>query len=373
MVRHVLIVGGGPAGMIAAVALGRAGVSCEVVEIDTDWSPAGVGIGLQSPPLRALKALDLFDELVAVGWSCPDIEMITASGDPIGVLPQMNVNGPDDPPFITMSRAALHEVLAQRLRELGTTIRLGLTFERMVPARDGVRVEFTDGSTATYDLVVGADGLHSKVRSHFLPHAPDPQYSGQIIWRTAARRPQSLERYTIMVGEGTRIGLAPLSQEAIYLWMLDSTSTPERPPGDELLSAFQERLAAYGGVVGDIADQITTPEQIDFRALQWLIVQPPWHAGQVLIIGDAAHTTTPHLAFGVGLAIEDAVILGELVADGHSAVTLGSRLAERRFERCRLVVENSVQLGAWEQAPDTPGADAPRLIGESFRALAGPI
>ncbi len=92
-----------------------------------------------------------------------------------------------------------------------------------------------------------------------------------------------------------------------------------------------------------------------------------------LIIGGAAHTTTPHLAFGVGLAIEDAVVLSELVAAGLDAETVGLRLAERRFERCRLVVENSVQLGAWEQAPGTPGADPVGLTGASLRALAGPI
>jgi 2-polyprenyl-6-methoxyphenol hydroxylase-like FAD-dependent oxidoreductase len=177
----------------------------------------------------------------------------------------------------------------------------------------------------------------------------------------------------MMVGEGTRIGLVPLSDEAIYVWMLDSTCPPQRPPGDELLSAFLERLSLYDGVVGEIAEQITAPEQIDFRALQWLMVQPPWHAGRVLIIGDAAHTTTPHLAFGVGLAIEDAVILGELVASGLTGDELGVRLVERRYERCRLVVENSAQLGAWEQRPDTPGADPHRLTAESFRTLAGPI
>lgn len=177
----------------------------------------------------------------------------------------------------------------------------------------------------------------------------------------------------MMVREGTRLGLVPLSEKAIYLRMLDSTHSPQRPSRDGLLGAFQERLAPYAGVIAEMAEQITAPEQIDFRALQWLIVQPPWHAGRVLIIGDATHTTTPQLAFGVGLAIEDAVVLGELVAEGLCADELGVRLVGRRYERSRLVVENPAQAGAWEQAPDTPGADPRRLPAESFRALAGPI
>jgi 2-polyprenyl-6-methoxyphenol hydroxylase-like FAD-dependent oxidoreductase len=359
--------------MTASIALGRRGVDCEIVEIDTDWRPAGVGIGLQSPPLRALKALDLFEPLVRVGWPHPEIDMVRADGAPIGILPQLNVNEPGDPPFITMSRIALHEVLERRLRELGVGVRLGVTVDALDEGADGVNARLSDGTEAEYDLVIGADGLHSRVRAMALPDAPAPEYAGQVIWRVGVRRPEALERYTIMIAGPTRIGLVPIGEDALYLWMLDSTLPPERPPLERLVELFQERLGAYGGFAGDVARQVSEPDEVDFRALYWLLVQPPWHAGRVLLLGDAAHTTTPHLAFGLGLAVEDAVVLGELVEAGCEAPELGPRLAERRFERCRIVVENSLQLSRWEQEPDTPGADPAGLIGATLQALAARI
>ena len=129
----------------------------------------------------------------------------------------------------------------------------------------------------------------------------------------------------------------------------------------------------FGFVVPEIAAQITEPLQTDFRALYWLLLPPPWGAGRAVLIGDAAHTTTPQMAWGVGLAIEDALVLADLVAGGVSPGEIAARLSERRFERCRLVVEGSLQLSRWEREPDTPGADPGRLISETFKALASPI
>jgi 2-polyprenyl-6-methoxyphenol hydroxylase-like FAD-dependent oxidoreductase len=371
--RRVLIVGGGPGGMTASIALAARGIECEIAEIEGAWAPAGIGIGLQSAPLRALKALDLFEPLVQAGRPQTQIDMLLADGTQIGVMPQVNVNGPDDPPFITMSRRALHEVLERRLRELGVEVRLGLSVDELRDEPDGVRARLTDGSEASYDLVIGADGMHSKVRGMALPGAPEPRYAGQVIWRIGVRRPKLLERYTMMIGGPTRIGLVPIGDDQLYMWMLDGTLPPERPPRERLLELFRERMAGYGGFAPEVAGQISEPEQVDFRALHWLLVEPPWGAGRVLLLGDAAHTTTPHLAFGVGLAIEDVVVLAQLVDQGCAPTELAARLAQRRFERCRLVVEDSLQLSRWEQAPDTPGADAPGLIRHTMAALAQPI
>jgi 2-polyprenyl-6-methoxyphenol hydroxylase-like FAD-dependent oxidoreductase len=359
--------------MTAAIALARRGVRCEIVEIDTDWRPAGIGIGLQSAPLRALKSLDLFEPLVKVGRPHEGLDMLQADGTQVGVLPQINVNEPDDPPFITMSRMALHEVLESRLRDLGVGVRLGTTVEAFSEEDGGVRARLTDGSEHVYDFAVGADGMHSQTRAMVLPEAPEPKFAGQVIWRVGVPRPEGLEHYTIMIAGPTRIGLVPIGDDLLYMWMLDNTLPPERPPRDQLLPLFQHRIAAYAGFAPEVARAITESDQIDFRALHWVLVPPPWHAGRVLLLGDAAHATTPHLAFGVGLAIEDAVVLAQLVDEGHDGPDLGQRLAERRFERCRLVVENSLQLSRWEQQPRTPGADPASLIGATLGALSEPI
>lgn len=359
--------------MTAAIALAGLGVECEIAEIATDWRPAGIGLGLQSPALRALKSLELFDDIVAVGRPTSVIDMQTADGAPIAQMPQVNVNAPDDPPFVTMSRETLHRVLEARLRAEGVPVRLGATVASLTELDDGVHAVLTDGAEGRYDLVVGADGLHSKVRSMVLPRAPRPAYAGQVIWRIGVRRPAALERYTIMVAGPTRIGLVPLPGDALYLWMLDATVAPDRPPAERRLALFRERLSAYAGVAPEVLAQVTDGEQVDFRALHWVLVEPPWHAGHVLLIGDAAHASTPHMAWGVGLAIEDCVVLGELVAAGLRGPKLGERLAARRIERARIVVEGSLQLSRWEQEPDLPGADPAGLVARSFAALAEPI
>jgi 2-polyprenyl-6-methoxyphenol hydroxylase-like FAD-dependent oxidoreductase len=285
-------------------------------------------------------------------------------------MPQVKVLGPNYPPFVTLSRVALHEVLEDHLRALGVPVRLGATVAGLSDGDESVRASFTDGREGSYRLVIGADGLHSATRRMLLPAAPQPEYAGQVIWRLEVRRPASLEHYTIMIGRETRIGLVPIAAGRAYVWMLDSSVGPDRPPPEQLVGMLQERLSRYGFVVPEIASQITEPEQVDFRALYWLLVSPPWGAGRAVLIGDAVHATTPQMAWGVGLAIEDALVLAELAGSGVAAGEIADRLSERRFERCKLVVEGSLQLSRWERERETPDAD-PAHVTACRRAVVG--
>ena len=359
--------------MASGIALAKAGVDAEIVEASEDWRPGGIGIALQSAPLRATKQLGIFDDLLQVGRAHPVIDMCAADGTRFAELPQVNVNGPEDPPFLGMARESLHEVMAAAVARARVPVHLGVTVADLESTHDDVSVTLTDGRADRYDYVVAADGAHSAMRSRVLPDAPPLRFAGQVIWRAEASSPEGLERYTMMMGGPIRLGLVPLPDGRLYLWMLDSTIGPERPPRQDLLALFQERMARFGGHGPAVAAQLTDESQIDFRALQWLIVPPPWHAGRVLLVGDAAHTTTPHIAYGAGLALEDAVVLGELAAAGIPFDELATALAERRFSRSRLVVETSLQLSRWEQEPGPPNPAAGRLIGETMAALAAPV
>lgn len=365
--------GGGPAGMASAIALARAGVDAEIVEASEDWRPGGIGIALQSAPLRATKQLGIFDDLLRVGRPHHVIDMCGADGTRFAELPQVNVNAPEDPPFLGMARESLHEVMAAAVARAHVPVHLGVTVADLESAPDDVTVTLTDGRTDRFDYVVAADGANSAMRSRILPDSPPLRFAGQVIWRAEASSPDGLERYTMMLGGPIRLGLVPLPDGRLYLWMLDSTIGPERPPREDLLELFQARMARFGGHGPAVAAQLTDESQVDFRALQWLIVPPPWHAGRVLLLGDAAHTTTPHIAYGAGLALEDAVVLGELASAGIPFPELATALAARRFARAQLVVETSLQLSRWEQEPGPPNPAAGRLIGETMAALAAPV
>ena len=109
-------------------------------------------------------------------------------------------------------------------------------------------------------------------------------------------------------------------------------------------------LEEFGGeVMAYVRDHVTDPRRIDYRPMNAFLLPAPWHRGRVLVIGDAAHTTTPHLAIGAGIAIEDAVVLAELLATGLPMPELLDQFVTRRFARCRLVVETAVGSATWRR------------------------
>jgi 2-polyprenyl-6-methoxyphenol hydroxylase-like FAD-dependent oxidoreductase len=263
--------------------------------------------------------------------------------------------------------------MADEVERLGVSVRLGVTATRISDDGASAAVALSDGTSGRWSWVVGADGVHSATRAALRPSAPPPQYAGQSIWRAEASCPDGLEHYTMMIGGPLRLGLVPLPRGRLYVWLPDALVGPDRPPRASLLEMFRERLAGFGGHAPAVAEQFTAGSQIDFRALQWLLVPPPWHSGRVILVGDAVHATTPHLAYGAGLALEDAVVLGELAGRDLPFDQLATQFESRRFARAQRVVDASLQLSLWEQQPGPPRAEAGALTLATMTALAGPI
>jgi 2-polyprenyl-6-methoxyphenol hydroxylase-like FAD-dependent oxidoreductase len=164
----------------------------------------------------------------------------------------------------------------------------------------------------------------------------------------------------------------PLSDELVYLWLLQTDRGAPRTPPAERPAALRAELEGVGGPVAAVLERLDDAVEIDQRSISHLLVPPPWHRGRALLIGDAAHTTTPHLAFGVGMAIEDAVVLAELAAELDDVEALAEAFTARRFERCRFVVESSAQIAAWQTQPDPQVEDQRALMGRAMGTLARP-
>jgi 2-polyprenyl-6-methoxyphenol hydroxylase-like FAD-dependent oxidoreductase len=372
--RIVLVVGGGIAGLTLAVALRRRGIAVDVVELAPQWNILGVGISLTGPTLRALQSIDLINPCVSRAFGFDRIVFADAAGKPVGSLNMPRLCGPDYPATVAIGRPALHDVLLQAAEEQGATVRLGMTVVALEQKSDAVDVEFSDGVRRTYDLVVGCDGIHSIVRRLAFDEWPAANFTGLAVWRATMPRPNDIDCMQMFFGSKTKAGVNPHTREAMFLFLVQPISDARRLPQDRMHLLLREQLADFSAdAVVFAREHIIDPSQVDYRPMNAFLMPPPWYRGRVLLIGDAAHTTTPHLATGAGIAIEDAVVLAELMASEFPVPKVLEEFMVRRFDRCRLVVDTAVKLGEMEKDTTIPIQAHLDLMTATFRKLATPL
>jgi 2-polyprenyl-6-methoxyphenol hydroxylase-like FAD-dependent oxidoreductase len=372
--ENVLIVGGGISGTSLAVGLSALGLEVTLVESEPEWGPLGVGITLQGPALRAFGELGLLDAVVSAGVGINALHVGDASGEVLETIPLTRMCGEAYPGTVTIRRPALHTVLAAAAAQNAVQIRTACTVSALEHRDHGVIVTFADGSTGDFDLAIGADGVRSQMRQLVLgPGCTAPDFTQQAVWRVMLPRHANVgERMMVFYGPTNKIGFSPMPPDEMYVFVVQGVPTRARPPREELPTLLSDQLSPYSGWLADIP-RLIDPARIDYRPIDVILVPNPWYVGRVLLIGDAAHATTPHLASGATIAIEDAAVLTEMIAERPTDVEeLLARFMQRRFERCRMVVENGVQLGRWEREPVDRTADAVELMRTSFETLAQP-
>lgn len=369
-IASALIIGGGIAGMSAALTLADSVERVHLIDSDPEWKVYGAGITITGPTLRVMKRLGILEKVMELGWTADGI----LACDQTGAIVASIETGSDAldglPGAGGIMRPTLHRLLAERLRATDVKVSLGLSVRDMGEGQPK-KVTFSDGSTGEYDLVVGADGIFSTTREIVFPGAPAPNYVGQVCWRLMSKRHPDIDRRTYFLGGPVKVGMNPVSPDSMYMFLLEPVKEFERVPDDQLHIRLGELMAPYGGVVADVRAGLCADSNIVARPLETVLAPSPWYRDGVVLIGDAAHATTPQLASGAGMAMEDGVVLGDCIAAAETLEAALAAFIARRFDRCSLVVENSLKLGELERAGAAP-LDQIRVVETALAKLNEP-
>jgi len=374
--NKILIIGGGIGGLSTALSLHRAGIACEIVELRREWDVYHVGIGVAGNFLRALSVLGIADKALAAGFTFHGMVVCDVAGRELVRAPSAKLtgeNGQEFPGDLGLTRPALHEILTREVQSLGIPVRVGVTFTEIDDRGDHVAVSFTDGSQGDYALVVGADGAYSKVRTQLYGDRYVPRFTGQGVWRYNVKRPPDCDWGHVHKGKpGGAAGYLPLTQDTMYVFHVGAEPGNPRFPEHTLAEELRQRLEGFGGRIPAIRDQIVDARLVVYRPLEACLVRERWFKGRVMVLGDAAHSATPHVGQGAAMAVEDAVVLGEELSRSTSVPEALERFWTRRYDRVLFVAGSSIQLGEWEQRP-TPDANPPALMLQVFKRVAEPI
>lgn len=365
-VNRVAIAGGGVAGATAAILLAEQGVHVDVFDVKPDVSALGSGITLQGNGLRVFDRLGIWGEIQQHGYGFNVLGLRAPGPDApvIATIPDDRTGGPDYPATVGMYRPELARLLVERARAVGANIHFGTGVSSFVSDDTGVDVTLTTGVTERYDLLIGADGLNSGIRT-LMGIETKPERTGMGIWRAFVRRPAEVTHTELIYGGPVYIaGFCPTSEDMMYAYLVEdwqdrSALSPEQ--GVEVMHGLAQ---AYGGPWNDIRAELTaeSASRVNYTAFTAHLVETPWNRGRVVIIGDAAHSCPPTVAQGAAQAAEDALVLSELLLAAESVDdALWDAFHERRVARARTVVEASVQLGRW-QLEHNREADVPGLM-----------
>src|SRR3954469_3020927 len=354
-VNNVLVVGSGLAGAAVAIHLAKAGVAVDLVEIMPDVAAIGSGITLQGNALRELESLGVWDQVQAAGYAfdTTGIRAPDPNGTVVAEIADAKTGGPDLPAVMGMPRPKLARILVERATEVGVKVRFGTTFTELAQDDDdvdgGVDVTFSDLSTSRYDMVVGADGIRSYTR-RALGINLETRSIGMGIWRAFGPRPASVTRTDLYYGGPSYIaGYCPTGEDSLYAYIVEDAQDRSALSPEEQLATMKQLSQAYHGPWDEIRETLTDPSRVNYTWFETHVLDAPWNRGRVVLIGDAAHTCPPTIAQGGAMALEDAVVLAELLVDRNVLdQDLWDAFHARRFERAKTVVDASNQLAQWQ-------------------------
>ncbi|MFI9234844.1 FAD-dependent monooxygenase [Streptomyces cinnamoneus] len=376
---HVLIIGGGIAGPVTAMALHRAGIDATVYEaFPAGADDAGAFLTLFANGLAALRAIDADGPVREASCGAETVEFISDTGRLLGRRP---LSGSWDPGLgpRTLRRSVLCRTLRTEAARRGVRVEHGKRLVDLTVRPGGTVVaRFADGTRAEGTAVVGADGLRSRTRALLDPAAPPPRHTGQltVCGRTrAAHAPVPDRTYRMYYGQRAFFGCTRAPDGTTY-WFANmpaaelpravlAAATPAQWRR-RVTEAFADDRTPAAAIAAATGDDIVGINAYDIPTT------PVWHDAHTVLVGDAAHATAPNAAQGASLAIEDGVVLARCLRDlpgNEPAFEAYEGLRRERVER--VVALSGAMAGrapGTEQERRARDAEVERRMAEDPRA-----
>lgn len=302
--KKILIVGGGIAGLVLARALRTSGWTSRMVEVEPEWNPSGTGLYVPANGVYGLDQLGLGEEARSRGFIIERRHLLTSNADAVLDL-DLEAVWDRQHPCLGIHRHALHEILLEGAGDIDIT--LSTTIAQLDADPDGVDVEFSDGSQDRFELVVGADGIRSVVRTLIMGEV-NLRLVSPMVSRFVTTRAPELQAWTLFGSQKGLFLMVPISEDEVYCYV--SRKGSSAPGKIEYMTPFKSFAAPVSQLIATF-----DPEQAYWSPLEELSPLEIWGRGRVILIGDAAHAMPPFMAQGGALAIEDALVLARLLEE----------------------------------------------------------
>jgi 2-polyprenyl-6-methoxyphenol hydroxylase-like FAD-dependent oxidoreductase len=342
-IKRVVVIGGGIGGLCVALALRRIGIETIVYEQAEELSEVGAGITLWSNAIKALRALGLAGTVIEAGSKIERGEIRTANGRTLSRSQPGELERRFGEPTVAIHRADLHHILLAALSR--EAVILGAKCEGFEQNEAGVIVRFADGQTDRADLVVGADGIHSVVRKQLFPDAR-LRYSGYTAWRgvVATEDEAALGTTSESWGCGSRFGILRIDKKRVYWFATANAPAGRAEMPAERKTSLQQRFKDWHHPI-ELLIESTPAERILHTDIYDIEPMKRWSLGRVVLLGDAAHPTTPNMGQGGCMAIESSVVLARCIEQESDLATALSRYEAERMPRTRWITEQSWKIG----------------------------
>ena len=335
-----IIIGAGMAGLTAGIAMRQAGYEVEIYEKTSKLRPAGAGISLWSNGIKVLNKLGLGKEVAAIGGEMNRMEYLSHKGESlnnINLLPFIEQVGQRPYP---VSRTDLQQMMLDAFGE--ADVHMGMRCVEVKQDADSATAIFEDGTTATGDVVIGADGIHSVVRTYLNGGKIEPRYAGYVNWNGLVDASPDLapsDVWVIYVGEGKRASMMPVGDNRFYYFMGCPKPQGTQKPED-LRAELKETFAGWVQPVQNLIEKLD-PEQTNRLEISDIDPLPQLVKGRIALVGDSAHATTPTLGQGGCQAMEDAEVLCRYLVTTNISVedALKRYEAERKERVANLVLK----------------------------------